>query len=317
MTKTKKNKKLFVIISVIVAVVILAAIFSPKKTNQTALPPLEDKKEISKNRIEISGYIEAAESQTLQAPGEGIIEKVYVAPGDRVKKGAPLFELDCTVQEYNLAQQEFAIQQERINGPSKKLKLMEQQKDLLKKQIDDRKIHAKFDGSLAVFKIQEGQYAKAQDSFGTLINREYLKATVEVAESDASRLKIGERAELKFPAVPDAKVNAIVTAFPAAARITSRGAAVLDAEIRINNPPENILPGYSFSGFIVAGEDEEILTVSQNAIRYKEGKPFVDIIRDKKTEEAEVTVEPYVHGFVKITSGVAEGDKLKDHQGED
>ena len=97
--------------------------------------------------------------------------------------------------------------------------------------------------------------------------------------------------------------------------IALKPAAVLDAEIRINNPPENILPGYSFSGFIVAGEDEEILTVSQNAIRYKEGKPFVDIIRDKKTEEAEVTVEPYVHGFVKITSGVAEGDKLKD-QGE-
>ena len=72
-----------------------------------------------------------------------------------------------------------------------------------------------------------------------------------IAAIDASRLKIGERAELKFPAVPDAKVNAIVTAFPSAARITSRGAAVLDAEIRINNPPENILPGYSFSGFIV------------------------------------------------------------------
>ena len=142
-----------------------------------------------------------------------------------------------------------------------------------------------------------------------------MKATVEVAESDASRLKIGEKAELKFPAVPDAKVSAVVTAFPSAARITSRGAAVLDAEIRINNPPENILPGYSFSGFIVAGEDEEILTVSQNAIRYKEGKPFVDIVRGKKTEETAVTVEPYVHGFVKITSGVAEGDKLKD-QGE-
>ena len=60
MTKNKKNKKLPVIISIIVAGVILAAVFSPKKTAKTALPPLEVKKEISKNRIEISGYIEAA-----------------------------------------------------------------------------------------------------------------------------------------------------------------------------------------------------------------------------------------------------------------
>ena len=316
MKRSKEKKTRLRIIFAAAAVAILAAlIFIPKKSKKKEIPPLEVKKETSSNKIEISGYIEAAEVQKLQAPGEGIIQTVRVKEGDKVTKDSLLFALDSTKQEYELAQQEFAIKQEAINGPSKKLNLMQQQKKLLEKQISDRKVTAKFDGTVAILNLQEGQYAKAQDNFGSLINRSYLKATVEVVESDSSRLKIGQKVELKFPAQPDTKIEAEVTAFPSAARVTDRGASVLDAKIRITDPPEYILPGYSFSGFIIAGEDEEILTVSQNAIRYKEGKPYVDIIRGKNTEEAAVTVEPYIRGFVKIISGVAEGDKLKD-QGE-
>ncbi|MGI5173730.1 efflux RND transporter periplasmic adaptor subunit [Treponema sp. OMZ 840] len=316
-TKHNKKKRLFVVCALILAAGGLIIRFAlPKKNKKTELPPIIVKKEVSSNKIEIDGYIEAAQVQTLQAPGEGIVETVAVKEGGKVRAGDLLFALDSTVQEYNLAQQNFAFQQEAVNGPSKKLKLMEQQKKLLEKQIADRKVYARFDGTVALLKIREGQYAKAQDNFGTLINREYLQSTVEVVESDASRLKVGQRVQLKFPAQPDLKVEAEITAFPSVARITERGAAVLDTKIRINEPPESILPGYSFSGFIVAGEDEEILTIPQNAVRYKEGVPFADKIADGKTEEVEISVEPYIRGFLKITSGLSEGDTLKDQSEE-
>ena len=68
----------------------------------------------------------------MQAPGEGIIQTVRVKEGDKVTKDSLLFALDSTKQEYELAQQEFAIKQEAINGPSKKLNLMQQQKNCSK-----------------------------------------------------------------------------------------------------------------------------------------------------------------------------------------
>ncbi|MGP1509800.1 MAG: efflux RND transporter periplasmic adaptor subunit, partial [Treponema lecithinolyticum] len=132
MKSSKEKKTRLRIIFAAAAVAILAAlIFIPKKSKKKEIPPLEVKKETSSNKIEISGYIEAAEVQKLQAPGEGIIQTVRVKEGDKVTKNSLLFALDSTKQEYELAQQEFAIKQEAINGPSKKLNLMEQQKKLL------------------------------------------------------------------------------------------------------------------------------------------------------------------------------------------
>ena len=72
------------------------------------------------------------------------------------------------------------------------------------------------------------------------------------------------------------------------------------------------MPGYSFSGSIIAGEDEEVLVCDKNAIRYEEGQPYVDrLLDDGKLEAIKVEIAPYIQGFVKFSSGVEEGFKLK------
>ena len=283
----------------------------PREQQSVELPPLTVKKEVEHNQIEVSGYIEAAQTQVLEAPGEGFVEQVSVKEGDRVKKGTLLFALDTDKQRYDVARHAFSMKQEQINGASQKLLLMEQEQRLLEKQLADRKVYAKFDGIVAAFTVSQGQYAKTKDSFGTLIDRSYLKATVEIAESDASRLAVGQKVALSFPAEPDIRVQAEVVSYPSIARLTSLGRTVVDTLIRLDNPPEKILPGYSFNGTIVTGADSEALIVEQDAIRYVEGKPFVDKIDGTIAQEIAVTVEPYIKGFVKIISGVQEGDVLQ------
>ena len=283
----------------------------PRGQQSVELPPLTVKKEGEHNQIEVSGYIEAAQTQVLEAPGEGFVEQVSVKEGDRVKKGTLLFALDTDKQRYDVARHAFSMKQEQINGASQKLLLMEQEQRLLEKQLADRKVYAKFDGIVAAFTVSQGQYAKTKDSFGTLIDRSYLKATVEIAESDASRLAVGQKVALSFPAEPDIRVQAEVVSYPSIARLTSLGRTVVDTLIRLDNPPEKILPGYSFNGTIVTGADSEALIVEQDAIRYVEGKPFVDKIDGTIAQEIAVTVEPYIKGFVKIISGVQEGDVLQ------
>ena len=318
--KKRKRKKGKLKITVIVLILLIALFFlytkffSKKNTNTTVeLPPITVAKEISKNQIQISGYIEAAQQQKFESPGEGIVEIVRIKEGDKVKKGQLLFALDSKSQEVQLAKQVFAIEQEKINGVSKKITLMQKERELLEKQLKDRSVYAKFDGIVAYFNLDQGQYAKAQDNFGTLIDRSYLKATVEVSESYAYRLAVGQKANLYFSAVPGVVVEGVVQAFPAIARLNAqRGNTVLDTKIIVENPPQGVLPGYSFSGSIIAGEDEEVLICDKNAIRYEEGQPYVDrILDDGKLEAIKVDISPYVQGFVKFSSGVEEGFKLK------
>ena len=199
--RQRKSKKTRIIVIVCIAVLVGGwyIFMKPKSTKTGDLPPLTVKKEIEHNQIEVSGYIEAAQTQVLEAPGEGFIEQVLVKEGDRVKKGALLFALDTDKQSYAVAEHAFAIKREQINGASQKLSLMEQEQRLLEKQLADRKVYAKFDGIVAALKITQGQYAKAKDTFGTLIDRSFLKATVEIAESDASRLAVGQKVDMTCP----------------------------------------------------------------------------------------------------------------------
>ncbi|EFW39221.1 efflux RND transporter periplasmic adaptor subunit [Treponema phagedenis] len=309
--RKKRIKRSIIFIIVILIIFVPIFVFKKEKTGKQDLPPLAVKKEKSYNRIEISGYIEAAQQQILESPGEGIIQKVSVKEGDTVKAGQLIFTLDSTKEQYNLADQEFAMNQEKINGASQKLKLMQQQYEMLKKQLDDRSVVAQFSGIVVGLKISQGQYAKPKDNFGTLIDRTYLKATVQISESDASRLQVGQKVRLTFPAEPDLEVEGKVTSYPAIARVTDTGRTIVDTNIRVDNPPEKILPGYSFNGTIVAGEDTESLVLSQDGIRYEKGEPFADkILEGGKTEAVAVTVAPYTHGFVKILSGLQEGDQV-------
>jgi multidrug efflux pump subunit AcrA (membrane-fusion protein) len=278
----KMKKKRALIIGIVIVLIVTAGIGGFLFLRARKAVPQDIsyvvREEVYQNVIEISGNIKAAQEQNIQAAGDGIVEEVYVKEGDRVRAGQLLFRLDDSQERYNLANHEFQMNQERINGTSAKLALMEEQREVLLKNIRDRSLEARFDGVIGQLTLAKGDYAKAQDIFGYLIDRSYLKATVEVVETDASRLKAGQMVRLVFPAYPDLAVEGVVVSYPAVGRITTRGATALDTEIRIDNPPDEILPGYSFTGEIIGGPAERILTVESAAIAYENGRAYVDRI---------------------------------------
>ena len=125
-TQKKTKSKLFkiILISLIILVCIFGIAFlirNSKKTETQDNQTFIVRKEVFENIIEISGNISAAESQTLQAAGEGTVQKVYVKEGDFVKKGQVLVELDTTQQEYEIAKLDYDIAQTKITGNAKEL----------------------------------------------------------------------------------------------------------------------------------------------------------------------------------------------------
>ena len=143
-TQKKTKSKLFkiILISLIILVCVFGIAFlirnsqkSENLDNQTFMV----RKEVFENIIEISGNISAAESQSLQAAGEGTVQKVYVKEGDFVKKGQVIIELDAVEQQYNLAKHEYSMEQTRINGAKRELELMEHQRQVLQNKITDKK----------------------------------------------------------------------------------------------------------------------------------------------------------------------------------
>ena len=98
--KTKSKPKSKFVKILVICVIILICVFAvallirnSKKTENQDNQTFTVRKEIFENVIEISGNISAAESQSLQAAGEGTVQKVFVKEGEKVKKGDVL----CTL----------------------------------------------------------------------------------------------------------------------------------------------------------------------------------------------------------------------------
>ena len=309
----KKNK--FVVVFFLVmglSVVGVVLFLGMKKVPKADVQITSVKEEIIENTIEISGNVEAANQQTLYAAGDGTVKKVFVSVGDKVKKGQLLVQMDSTEQDYLLAKHDYDMEQKRISGALKEVELMKIQRYMYEQKVKDRQVYALYDGIIADLSVDDGDYLEAKDVIGTLVDRSYLKATVEIVENDAPKLLVGQKVFLDFPSYDKGTIEAVVESFPAVGVITSRGASVVETVIRIDNPPESIFPQFSFTGKIEITQPEKVLVLDKNALVRKDGKTFVEkLIGDNSFETLEVKTIPYGLGFVKVISGLAAFDKVK------
>jgi multidrug efflux pump subunit AcrA (membrane-fusion protein) len=319
--KRKGKIPLWLIVTVVLAiiaggVIVLRNVLHTDRSEETLYSV---RWETYENIIEISGNIAAANEQKFQAAGEGTVQRVYVKEGDVVKKDAVLITLDTTQQEYNLAKHDYDEEQKRITGsPRRELELMKTEREVLVKRVEERRVTARFDGIVAKLDVDPGDYVIEKDEMGVLLDRSYLKAVVEVVETDAGKLRVGQTVQFSFPAytpeMPASRgpITGTVVSFSAVGRITDRGATVVDTEIRIYDPPNEILTGYSFTGKIEITAPLSVVLVERQAIGYESGKAFAErILPNGSTEKVQVQVEPYGTQFVQIVSGLSEGDMLR------
>ena len=269
------------------------------------------RKETYENVIEIAGTVSAAKSQSLKSLNDGTVVGVYKSEGDSVKKGDLIVQLDDTEQQYNLANLDYEIRIAKQNQTAVKINLLNEQRKSLVRKISDRKIVATFDGIIASLDVNTGDYLEAKDSIGTLIDKSYLTAEVEIAETDVSKLATGQKVQFTFPAYPEPMEGYLVS-FPAIGEVTSRGATIVKAKVRIDQVPAEILPNFSFTGKIQITEPETKIVVERYAIGHEGGSAFVEVIeKNGDVSKKTVQVEPYGIDYVNVTSGLAGGETLK------
>ena len=310
---SKKTKKVILIsvislIGVAAVLVGLRSLFTSKGNSNNTYTARKEKYE---NVIEISGTVSAAQEQTLQALSSGTVTNVYVQAGDHVKKGDIILQLDDTEQMYNLEKQEYNMAQKKVSGSQRELKLMETERLSLIRKVNDRKVVATFDGIIADLDVAVGDSLDAKDVVGTIVNVDYLTTEVEVTETDVSKLKVGQPVIFSFPAYPGRKVQGYVTGWPAIGEVTTRGATVVKAKIRIDDYPEQILPNYSFTGKIQVSEPEDNIVVEKYAVAYDDNKNAY-VINAKNGKRIDVKVKPYGREYVKVLSGLEGGEELKE-----
>ena len=263
--------------------------------------------------IDISGYVEPYDSQTLRFRSTGAVTGVFVEEGDHVRKGQLLASIDNTQQLAALQEIRDQIEEAELSGSVRDLRLLRLRETNAENSLEYTNIVAPFDGEVASVDVDEGDFFEGGDEVITVVDRSKLKAVVEVDEIDMQYVTEGQEAELVFESCPEETVRAFVSYIPMLGRYTDQGIGVVDVELLIEDPPSTIMPGFTFEGTMAAESEVSMLLIPQNAItRGRGGSETVDVRREDGSVETVSIRSSYLgEGLSELLSGdLKEGDIL-------
>jgi RND family efflux transporter MFP subunit len=189
--------------------------------------------------------------------------------------------------------------------------------------LQQNRVWTTISGIVSNVDVREGEYVKSGETISPIarvIDLSALKAKVEIDELDVPSVKIGQKVVFHIDALPELQVAGRVSLLPLEGRVTSEGIAVLDAEVQIHRPPKTLLPGYSFSAQIIAGEDERLLVLDERALWKEDRGAYVLLLPAapggaesgplRQAERREVKTASYETGKVRVLEGLSEGDRV-------
>ncbi len=262
--------------------------------------------------VSVDGNLEPIQVRDLTFAGGGTVAEIAVSEGARVERGQLIARLEDSAERYALAAVEQSIEEQRLAGAARRIALLELEREVKRAALRDARIEAPFAGIVSSVDVDNGQTVSASTRIARLIDRSALTAEVEVDELDAPRLRPGQEVRFHFESLPDLDLRGVVASVPVEARVTDAGVAVVDAELRLDSPPPQVLPGYSFTADIVVTPAREILVVDKKALLERNGRLIAFRAGEPGQPPARQPVEArdLGDGRYEIVGGLAEGDRL-------
>lgn len=319
--KRKKRVKTLVTWLVIIAIIAALAFYYTvvKKQQEAKLESMQNqhkyieatvKESVYTQVIDLSGYVEANDTLEAKFRSTGAVTGVFVSEGENVKKDQLLATIDNTSQTLALKQIENNIEEAKLTGSTRTLEVLELQKKNAENNLSYTELTANFDGVVASVDVHTNDYFEAGSSVITIIDRSKLKATVEIDEIDMQYVELGQKAMLSFDGLGGQEIEAYVSYIPMIGRYTSQGIGVVDVELVIDNPPEKLLPGYTFDGTIEVNGEISMLLVPSAAVKNNRGGVTTVEVKqpDGSTQSKEVRVKYLGEGMCQVISGLNAGD---------
>jgi len=293
--------------------------WASKKASSSLMTPTVSRTTVREDSyttsIDISGSVEAYDTQKVQMRATGAVTSVLVKEGDRVKKGQLLATLDDSDFRYEVANLEKQVETAKRNGTTsaRDIELLEMRLDSAKTKLDNVNAYADFDGVVISVSIRVDDYYTAGSTAITIIDDSKLKATVEVDEIDIQMVKVGTPVTITSDSTPGVTIDGRVSYIPMIGRFTNQGIGVMDVQIVIDNPPSTLKPGFSFGGTIVVESEQKMLLVAQAAVTTSRGVSTVNkVMEDGTTKKVTVTVKYLGENLYQILGGdVKDGDVLE------
>lgn len=271
------------------------------------------------------GTLLAEESVAIAPETAGRVAEILFQDGDIIASGAPLFRLDSDLARAALGEAKARlalaeanygrnqtlrksgnIAQSTYDASLTELEVARSAVDSAQVRLDKLTITAPFSGTLGFRAVSAGAYVTAGTTLVQLDKIDLLKVSFSVPELDQSRIAVGQSIEVSVDALPGRSFTATVSAIDPSVDVNGRA---LKVRADLDNSGMALRPGLLVR-ILVKGQPREAVLVPESAIVQRGEAAFVYVAREKKAEEARVTLGKRIPGSIEIVNGIAAGDEV-------
>ncbi|NOT07261.1 MAG: efflux RND transporter periplasmic adaptor subunit [Gemmatimonadales bacterium] len=251
-----------------------------------------------------TGQVRSEAMSMLKSETQGQIVAVLVRPGDRVRKGQPLVQVDprpldlavqdatAKLEESRLRLLDNTVPDSIVTGKAltgERLRNAEIRSgiDAARVALEQRKLEreratilAPFDGVMDEVKVAVGERLTNGQEIGRVVDIDHLRIEAAVLEHDLPLIRVGGQAIITTASAPDAPVSGVIAAvLPLVDSATRAGRAV------IRTGGSRVLrPGMYADVRLEANRLPDRIIVPARAVIERDGRPLVFVVKDGRAQ---------------------------------
>ncbi|MEV0267242.1 biotin/lipoyl-binding protein [Hamadaea sp. NPDC050747] len=293
--------------------------------------------------VTASGTVASATTMNHNFVTSGTVTSIKVAVGDKVTKGQVLATVDGTETAATLAtakanltdakealadaKDEFDDDSDQVEQAQRSVTSAQNAYDSAKRAQDGTTLKAGMAGTVTAMNGTVGGSSSGSSSssggtgnsassssgssaFIVISDMDKLQVSASVPESDATRLKLKQSAQVTWNALANTSVEGLVTTISPTST-TSGGVTSYPIVISLNTVPTGAKLGQSVSISVVVSKVENVLYVPAAAVKSAGNLKTVTVVTDSGAQETRtVTIGVEGDTYTEIKSGLTAGEKV-------
>jgi len=270
--------------------------------------------------VKLTGTVEAKVTANVLSLSDGYIEKLNVTENEFVKKDKQLAVIGTQERTSLVAQtkskvEELKAQLAKALPSSSEYSQLNTQLEQAKKELEYAEklflgipVISPLSGTITQKFIEAGSAVSAKQNLFTIVDFNSLIIKSSVSEDLFSKIKLGDKLEVKFNAFPEKEFTARVTLKYQQIDPATRNFPV---ELKLINGSKEITPGMMCELELVTDKKDKALIVPNDVfIVNQKDEKIVYVVNDTTAHQRVVTTGISNDKFTEVISGLKEGDKI-------
>ena len=276
--------------------------------------------------ITATGQIEPIQSIELRPEVDGRLVEIMAREGAEVQQGAPLFKVDDgelkaevarASADRDLAQQALArtrqLLAEKAAAPADveraeaQMRSTQAQLDLLTLRLERTVVRAPFTGVLGQRLASLGDFVNNQSRLISLQTVNPQRASFQVPERYAERLKVGQTVLFRVAALSGRDFSGRVDFVDPQVQLPGR---TITMKALVSNPRRELQGGMFIEARLETATRPQATVIPEEAILPVAGQMFAWVVEGDSTARRQVSLGVRTPGFVEVLSGVRPGEQV-------